>query len=141
MSVEPLLVSGFESRSFLQPQLVNAVVQIAALIDANDFFRCNGRHLTLRGRVVFGLVDERVVGLFSSPLFIDVCWPLPGPRRLSPSSWVCGGVPQSANCAPLRREVAPQNSRVPPRIGLPGSCPEHTREFLKRNNPQEAGPN
>ena len=65
MSVEPLLVSGFESRGFLQPQLVNAVVQIAALIDANDFFRCNGRHLTLRGRVFFGHVGERVVGLFS----------------------------------------------------------------------------
>ena len=64
MSVEPLLVSGFESRGFLQPQLVNAVVQIAALIDANDFFRCNGRHLTLRGHVVFGHVDERVCGLF-----------------------------------------------------------------------------
>ena len=65
MPVEPLLVSGFESRGFLQPQLVNAVVQIAALIDANDLFRCNGKHLTLRGRVVFGHVDERVGGLFS----------------------------------------------------------------------------
>ena len=64
MSVEPLLVSEFESRGFLQPQLVNAVVQIAALIDANDLFRCNRRHLTLRGHVVFGHVDERLGGLF-----------------------------------------------------------------------------
>jgi len=64
MSIDSLLVSGFERRGFLQPLLFNAVLQIAALIDAKDFFRCNGRHLTLRGRVVFGHVDERVGGLF-----------------------------------------------------------------------------
>ena len=34
---------------------------------------------------VISHVDERVGGLFL-PLFIDVCWPLPGPLRLSPSA-------------------------------------------------------
>ena len=65
MSIDSLLVSGFESRGFLQPQLVNAVLKIAALIAAINVFWCNRGYLTLRGRVFFSHVDERVGGLFS----------------------------------------------------------------------------
>ena len=112
MSVEPLLVSGFESRGFLQPQLVNAVVQIAALIDANDFFRCNGRHLTLRG--VWSLVTSMnaYVGFF--PV---IHRRLLAPTRTAeafPFSWVCGVVPQCANFRALEEGGSPSNLKSSP---------------------------
>ena len=64
MSVDSLLVSGFEKRALLQSLLCNTGLKLSALSTAIKGFRCNRAHLTLLGRVFFGHVDERVGGLF-----------------------------------------------------------------------------